>query len=88
MDPLSNGQTMDAYIRAASADTEVTTYHDQRDERDRVLLELVGYREHASWRCEHRPHYYMTDPPADGRCPCGLDALEQRAHDLGITLDT
>lgn len=88
MDPLSNGQTMDAYIRAASADTEPRTTVAYASERDRVLLELVGYREHASWRCEHAPHYYMTDPPADGHCPCGLDALEQRAHDLGITLDT
>jgi hypothetical protein len=58
------------------------------DDRDRVLLELATYREHASWRCAHPPHYHLTDPPADGRCPCGLDALEQRARDLGITLDT
>jgi hypothetical protein len=57
-------------------------------DRDRVLLELATYREHASWRCAHPPHYHLTDPPADGRCPCGLDALEQRARDLGITLDT
>lgn len=53
-----------------------------------ALDALLPYVEHDSWRCEHPPHYYLADTPADlleGRdCYCGLIAtLEELSVDPG-----
>jgi hypothetical protein len=57
-------------------------------ERDALREALVEYAEHGSWRCEHAPHYYLTDEGRadipEGDCPCGLDGTLRK---LGLHPD-
>lgn len=40
------------------------------------------YADHASWRCAHPPHYYLTEAPLSGDCPCGYDDFVRRVDAL------
>jgi hypothetical protein len=51
-------------------------------ELEEGLREALEYAEHESWRCQWPPRYYLTSPPKDGHCPCGLSEFEAHARQL------
>jgi hypothetical protein len=59
------------------------TYTQEQAERLHNLLgeAMTEYVDHQSWRCEHRPHFYLIGgEPRDGHCPCGLDEFMERVR--------